>query len=76
MPSALRSSTATVKAIVDWNSWSCRYPPQMREKLLSLRIIRRQKATTSEDTCANHPACCFVGYTWTRISRRPIIANT
>ena len=27
VPSALRSSTATVKAIVVWNSWSHRYPP-------------------------------------------------
>ena len=57
----LRSSTATVKAIVVWNSWSRRYPPQMRENLLSVRIIRRQKATTSEDTCTNHPVCCIVG---------------
>ena len=27
VPSTLRSSTATVKAIVVWNSWSRRYPP-------------------------------------------------
>ena len=57
VPSALRSSTATVKAIVVWNSCSRRYPPQMRENLLPVRIIRRQKATTSEDTCTNHPVC-------------------
>ena len=55
MPSALRSLTASVKVIVVWNSWSRRYPPQMRENLLPVRIIRRQKATTSEDTCTNHP---------------------
>ena len=24
-------------------------------------IIRRQKATTPEDTCTNHPVCCIVG---------------
>ena len=62
--SALRSSTATVKAIiVVWNSWSRRYPPQIRENLLPVRIIRIQKATTStpEDTCRNHLACCIVG---------------
>ena len=58
---ALRSLTATVKAIVVWNSWSRRYPPQMRENLLPVRIIRRQKATTREDTCTNHPVCCIVG---------------
>ena len=63
VPSALRSSTATVKAIniLVWNSWSRRYPPQMRENLLPVRIIRRQKATTSEDTCTNHSVCCIVG---------------
>ena len=47
VPSALRSSTATVKAIIAWNSWSRRYPPQMRENLLPVRIIRREKATSS-----------------------------
>ena len=46
MPSAWRSSTATVKAIVVCNSWSRRYSPQTRENLLPVRIIRRQKATT------------------------------
>ena len=50
-----------VKAIVVWNSWSRRYPPQMRENLLPVLIIRRQKATTPEDTCTNHPVCCIVG---------------
>ena len=44
-----------------WNSWSRRYPPQMRENLLPVRIIRRQKSTTPEDTCTNHPVCCIVG---------------
>ena len=34
---------------------------QMRKNLLQVRIIRRQKATTSEDTCTNHPVCCIVG---------------
>ena len=60
VPSALRSSTAIVKAIVVWNSWSRRHPRQMRENLLPVRIIRRQKATTSEDTCTDHPVCCVV----------------
>ena len=60
VPSALRSSTATVKAIVVWNSWSRRYPPRMREHLLPVRIILRSKATTSEDTGTNHPVCCIV----------------
>ena len=46
VPSALRSSTATVRAFVVWNSWSRRFAPQMRENLLSVRIIRRQKAAT------------------------------
>ena len=46
VPSALRSSTATVRAFVVWNSWSRRYAPQMRENLLPVRIIRRQKAAT------------------------------
>ena len=46
VPSALRSSTATVRAFVVWNSWSGRYAPQMRENLLPVRIIRRQKAAT------------------------------
>ena len=74
VPSALRSSTATVKAVVVWSSWMRRYPPQMRENML---LIRRQKATIPEDTCTNHPVCCIVGgCTWTRISRRPIIAIT
>ena len=44
VPSALRSSTATARAFVVWNSWSRRYAPQMRENLLPVRIIRRQKA--------------------------------
>ena len=69
---ALRSSTATVKAFVVWNSWSRRYPPQMREKLLPVRIIRRQKATTPEDT----RFAVLWGCTWTRISRQPSIAIT
>ena len=34
VPSALRSSTATARAFVVWNSWSRRYAPQMRENLL------------------------------------------
>ena len=78
VPSALPSSAATVNSIVVWNSWSCRYPPQMRENLLPVRIIRRQKATTPEDTCTNHPVCCMYceECTWTRISRQPIIAIT
>ena len=46
VPSALRSSTATVRAFVVWNSCSRRYAPQMRENLLPVRIIRRQKAAT------------------------------
>ena len=61
MPSALRSSAATVKAIVVWNSWSRSYPAQIRENLLPVRIIRRQKATTPEGTRTNHPVCCIVG---------------
>ena len=61
VPSSLRSSTATMKAIVVWNSWSRSYPPQMRENMLPVRIVRRQKATTPEDTCTNHPVCCIVG---------------
>ena len=32
----------------------------MRENLLPVRIIRRQKATP-EDTCTDHQICCFVG---------------
>ena len=75
MPSALRSSTATVKAIVVWNSWS----RQMRENLLPVRIIRRQKATTRY--IRRHlykpyglPYCG--GCTWTRIRGQPIIAIT
>ena len=46
VPSVLRSSTATVRAFVVWNSWSHRYAPQMRENLLPVRIIRKQKAAT------------------------------
>ena len=46
VPRALRRSTATVRAFVGWNSWSRRYAPQMRENLLPVRIIRRQKAAT------------------------------
>ena len=46
VPSALRSSTATVRAFVVWNSWSRCYAPQMRENLLPVRIIRRQKSAT------------------------------
>ena len=42
-----------VKRFAEFNgnceSWSRRYPPQMRETLLPVRIVRRQKATTSED---------------------------
>ena len=60
-PGTLRSSTATVKAFVVWKSWSRRYPQQMRENLLPVRIIRRQKTTTPEDTCTNHLVCCIVG---------------
>ena len=50
----------TVKANVVWNSWSRCYALQMRENLLPVRIIRRQKATP-EDTCTDHPVCCIVG---------------
>ena len=60
VPSALRSSTVPVKANVVWNSWSRCYAPRMRENLLPVRIIRRQKATP-EDTCTDHPVCCIVG---------------
>ena len=60
VPSALRSSTATVKAIVVWNSWSRCYAPHMRENLPPVRVIRRQKATP-EDTCTDHQICCIVG---------------
>ena len=79
MPSALRSSSATVKAIQVWNSWLRRHPPQMREKLLPVRIIRRQKATTSEDTYLYKPPGLLYcrGCTWTRIiSRQTIQAIT
>ena len=60
VPSALRSSTATVKVTVVWNSWSRRYAPHMRENRLPVRIIRRQKATP-EDSCTDHQVCCTVG---------------
>ena len=60
VPSALGSSTATVKAIVVWNSRSRCYAPHMRENLLPVRIIRRQKATP-DDTCTDHLVCCIVG---------------
>ena len=48
VPSTLRSSTATVKAIVVWNSWSLCHVPHMRVNLLPVRIIRRQKVTPEE----------------------------
>ena len=60
VPSALRSSTATVKAFIVWKSWSRRHAPHMREILLPVRIIRRQKVTP-EDTCTDHQVCCIVG---------------
>ena len=50
----------TVKAIVVWNNWTRRYTPQMRENLLPVRIIRKQK-TTPEDSSTDHPVCCIVG---------------
>ena len=31
------------------------------KNLLPVRIIRRQKATTSENTCTNHLVCCVEG---------------
>ena len=61
VPSALRSSTATVKTIVVWNSWSRCCAPHMRENLLAVRVIRKQKATPPEDGCTDHPVCCIVG---------------
>ena len=60
VPSALRSSTATVKSIVVWNSWSRCYALHMRETLFPVRITRRQKATP-EDTCTDHKICGIVG---------------
>ena len=65
VPSALRSSTATVEAIVVWNSWSRRYPPQMRENLLPVRIIRRFVQTTRFTV--------LWGVHLDRIRRKPII---
>ena len=64
MPSALRSSTATVKAIiVVWNSWSRRYPPQMRENLLPVRVSSEDRRLLHQKTltCTNHSVCCIVG---------------
>ena len=48
VPSTLRSPTATVKVIIVRNSWSRCHAPHMRENLLPVRIIRRQKATPEE----------------------------
>ena len=59
VPRASRSSTPTVKATVVWNSWSRRYAPHLRENVLPVRIIRRQKASP-EDTCADLQVCCVV----------------
>ena len=67
VPSALRSSTATVRAFVVWNSWSRRYAPQMRENLLPVRKIRRQKAATY-DTCTDHP----IGRTVITLHKPPV----
>ena len=50
VPSALPSSTATVKAIVVWNSWSRRYPPQMRENLLPIRISSEDRRLLHQKT--------------------------
>ena len=61
VPSALRSSTATVKAFVVWNnSWSRCYAQHVRENLLPVLIFGRQKATP-EDTSTDHQICCIVG---------------
>ena len=65
--SAVRSSTATARAFVVWNSWSRRYAPQMRENLLPVRIIRRQKAATYH-TCTDHP----VGRTVITLHKPPV----
>ena len=64
-----------MKGIVVWNSWSRCYVPHMRENLLPVRIIRRQKATP-EDTCTDlrPPYLLYCGgCTWTRINRQPVI---
>ena len=67
-----------MKAFVVWNSWSRRYPPPMRENLLPVRIIGRQKATYYIRRHLYKPPCLlYCGEcTWTRISRRPIVVIT
>ena len=40
----MATGEVTVKAVVVWNSWSRCYAPHMRENLLPVDIIRRQKA--------------------------------
>ena len=57
----------TVRAFVVWNSWWRRYAPQMRENLLPVSIIRRQKAATY-DTCTEHP----VGRTVITLHKPPV----
>ena len=77
MPSALRSSTATLKAIVVWNSWSRRYPPQMREHLLPVRISSEDRRLLHQKTLVQTTrfAVLYCGEcTWSKISRQSIIA--
>ena len=74
--SALRSSTATVKAIVVWNSWSRRYPPQMRENLLPVRISSENLLPVLHTRRQLYKPSGLLycgGCTWTRISRQPVV---
>ena len=75
--SALRSSTATVKAIVVWNSWSRRYPPQVREKSAAGTYHPKTEGYYTRKHLYKPPGLLYCEEcTWTRISRRSIIAIT
>ena len=76
VPSALRSSTASVKAIVVWNSWSRRYPQQMRENLLGTYHPKTESYYIRRHLYKPPGLLYCGGCTWTRISRQRHIAIT
>ena len=50
---SLEQLVASISAADERKSAACTYH--------RVCIIRRQKTTTPEDTCTNHPVCCIVG---------------
>ena len=76
MPSALRSSTATVKAIVVWNSWSRRLSAANEGKSAAGTYNPKTEGYYIKRHYKPPGLLYCGGCNWTRTSRQPIVAIT